>query len=519
MLKMKGSSSSKCCIVIFLITVKAYTIVTSLDNGLALTPPMGWMAWERFRCNINCKDDPENCISEKLFMEMADHMAEDGFKEAGYTYISIDTGCGNHKLQDCWASHNRTSDGQLQPDPERFPSGIPALARYIHSKGLKLGIYGDYGTKTCAGYPGTIDHIQQDMDTFAAWGVDYLKLDGCYADPKTMDTGYPMVTEALNKTGRPIVFSCSWPAYQVASNITPNYTRIAEYCNLWRNYDDIQDSWASVSGIIKWYGEHLDEMIPAAGPGHWNDPDEAKQRPDRKGQPGRKFADPLTFFQLRNPPLIMSNDLRKISSWAKEILLNSEVIAVNQDKLGKMGRRVQTSVERFLTSRGIRNPEWITEEESENSQVEKKFLFKTSKENQNGLMARPLKSKLPCLRYKVLVRDQLWKCQFNQMHQTNRTSRLQRRSFPRSPEPVLFKTGQSEIWARPLADGAVAAVLFSHSESTPVTISASFELVGLHATQAMAHDLFEHKDLGLYKDSFKAIVNPTGVVMVKLIPV
>ncbi|XP_074618433.1 alpha-N-acetylgalactosaminidase-like [Acropora palmata] len=410
MLKMKGSSSSKCCIVIFLITVKAYTIVTSLDNGLALTPPMGWMAWERFRCNINCKDDPENCISEKLFMEMADHMAEDGFKEAGYTYISID---------DCWASHNRTSDGQLQPDPERFPSGIPALARYIHSKGLKLGIYGDYGTKTCAGYPGTIDHIQQDMDTFAAWGVDYLKLDGCYADPKTMDTGYPMVTEALNKTGRPIVFSCSWPAYQVASNITPNYTRIAEYCNLWRNYDDIQDSWASVSGIIKWYGDHLDEMIPAAGPGHWNDPDELII-----GDFGLSFEQSKTQFALWSimaSPLIMSNDLRKIPSWAKDILLNSEVIAVNQDKLGKMGRRVQT--------------------------------------------------------------------------------------------------GQSEIWARPLADGAVAAVLFSHSESTPVTLSASFELVGLHATQAMAHDLFEHKDLGLYKDSFKAIVNPTGVVMVKLIPV
>ncbi|XP_068689821.1 alpha-N-acetylgalactosaminidase-like, partial [Montipora foliosa] len=114
-------SSSKLCTVILLITVKTFTIVRSLDNGLALIPPMGWMAWERFRCNINCKEDPENCISEKLFMQMADHIAEDGYKEAGYMYISID---------DCWASHNRTSDGQLQPDPLRFPSGIPALANY-----------------------------------------------------------------------------------------------------------------------------------------------------------------------------------------------------------------------------------------------------------------------------------------------------------------------------------------------------------------------------------------------------
>lgn len=392
-----------------LITVQAYIFVESLDNGLARTPPMGWMVWERFRCNTDCKNDPENCISEKLFMEMADHMAEDGFKDAGYMYVSID---------DCWASHNRTSDGELQPDPERFPHGIPALAEYIHSKGLKLGIYADYGTKTCAGYPGSIDHIQQDMNTFASWGVDYLKLDGCYSDPKTMDTGYPMFTEALNKTGRPIVFSCSWPAYQVPLNITPNYTRIAEYCNLWRNYDDIQDSWQSVSHIINWYGDHQDEMIPAAGPGHWNDPDELII-----GDFGLNFEQSKAQFAIWSvmaSPLIMSNDLRKISPWAKEILLNSEVIAVNQDKLGKMGRRVQG--------------------------------------------------------------------------------------------------GLSEIWARPLADGSVAVVLFSYNTSTPVTISASFKLVGLPALPAMARDLFQHKNLGIFENSFKATVNATGVVMVKLTP-
>lgn len=396
-------------VIVSVLTLQACIVVESLNNGLARTPPMGWMDWERYRCNIDCVNDPENCIGEKLIFEMADRMAEDGFKEAGYEYVSID---------DCWMSHNRTSDGQLRPDPTRFPSGMKALGDYIHSKGLKFGIYADYGTKTCAGYPGTIDHIQQDMDTFAAWGVDYLKLDGCYSDPDKMDTGYPMVTKALNKTGRPIVFSCSWPAYQ-SSTRTPNYTWIAENCNLWRNYDDIQDSWQSVTTIIKWYGDHQDEMIPVAGPGNWNDPDMliigdfSLSYEQSKAQ----FA----MWSIMASPLIMSTDLRSISPWAKEILQNSEVIAVNQDKLGKMGRRV--------------------------------------------LLA-----------------------------------------------------GNKEIWARPLADGSVAVVLFSHSVSTPEIMEASFQLVGLSASRAVARDLFEHKDLGIFSLSFSATVNPSGVVMVKLTP-
>ncbi|KAK3733255.1 hypothetical protein QZH41_011098, partial [Actinostola sp. cb2023] len=260
---------------------------------------------------------------------MADRMASDGYRDAGYVYVSID---------DCWASHNRTSSGQLQPDPKRFPSGIPALSKYIHSKGLKFGIYGDYGTHTCAGYPGSIDHVQQDMQTFADWGVDYLKLDGCYANPKSFDTGYPSVTKALNNTGRPIVFSCSWPAYQVGQGVQPDYQRIAKYCNLWRNYNDIQDSWDSVTTIVEYYAKQQDVLIAAAGPGHWNDPDEliigdfGLSEDESKAQ----FA----IWAIMASPLIISTDLRHISSLAKDILLNKEVIAVNQDKLGKQGRQV-----------------------------------------------------------------------------------------------------------------------------------------------------------------------------------
>jgi alpha-galactosidase len=177
----------------------------TLDNGLALTPPMGWMHWQRFRCLVDCDAYPDECINEKLFRSMADHLAADGYLEAGYEYLIID---------DCWASKERDDQGRLQPNATRFPNGIKALADYVHSKGLKFGIYGDYGTKTCAGYPGSYGHLETDAKTFAEWEVDYLKLDGCYADVDNLEQGYIEMGRYLNQTGRPIVYSCSWPAYQ-----------------------------------------------------------------------------------------------------------------------------------------------------------------------------------------------------------------------------------------------------------------------------------------------------------------
>lgn len=143
-------------------------------------------------------------------------MAEDGYLEAGYEYIIVD---------DCWLATKRDANNRLQPDAARFPSGIRALADYVHSKGLKFGIYEDYGTLTCGGYPGSIDHLQLDAQTFADWTVDYVKLDGCYADVSLMDNGYPEMSIYMNKTNRPMVYSCSWPAYQVASKINPNYSK------------------------------------------------------------------------------------------------------------------------------------------------------------------------------------------------------------------------------------------------------------------------------------------------------
>ncbi|XP_078388251.1 alpha-N-acetylgalactosaminidase-like [Cetorhinus maximus] len=300
----------------------------SLDNGLMKTPPMGWLAWERFRCNVDCETDPENCISERLFMDMADRLAEDGWKELGYEYVNID---------DCWAAKKRDSEGRLVADPQRFPSGIKALAKYVHSKGLKLGIYGDLGTYTCGGYPGTtLDYIELDADTFASWGVDMLKLDGCYSNSSTKALGYPLMSKALNATGRRIAFSCSWPAYEGGLPPEVNYTFLGEICNLWRNYDDIDDSWESIRKIINWYSSHQDVLQPAAGPGRWNDPDMLII--GNFGLSYEQSKSQMALWAILAAPLFMSNDLRGISAKASSILQNKLLIRINQDPLGVQGR-------------------------------------------------------------------------------------------------------------------------------------------------------------------------------------
>ncbi|XP_066175899.1 alpha-N-acetylgalactosaminidase isoform X2 [Sylvia atricapilla] len=302
----------------------------ALENGLARTPPMGWMSWERFRCNVDCQADPRNCISEQLFFEMADRLAEDGWRELGYEYVNID---------DCWSAKQRDAAGQLVPDPKRFPSGIKALADYVHARGLKLGIYGDLGTFTCGGYPGTmLEHVKQDAQTFAAWGVDMLKLDGCYSSAEEQAKGYPEMARALNATGRPIVYSCSWPAYQGGLPPKVNYTILAEICNLWRNYDDIQDSWDSVLSIVDWFFTNQDVLQPAAGPGHWNDPDMLII--GNFGLSHEQSRSQMALWTVMAAPLLMSTDLRTISPGAKEILQNRLIIQINQDPLGIQGRRI-----------------------------------------------------------------------------------------------------------------------------------------------------------------------------------
>jgi len=311
-----------------LLTVLYLTSINGLDNGLVRTPPMGWMAWERYRCITDCETFPDDCISEKLFMDMADRMAADGWRDAGYEYINID---------DCWMAKERAANGSLVGDPERFPHGIKYLADYIHSKGLKFGIYEDEGTETCGGYPGSEGYEDIDAKTFAEWGVDYLKFDGCYSNETLKAKGYPLMGKALNSTGRPIAYSCSWPAYLGGLPPKVNYTELAILCNLWRNYGDIQDSWEDVLDIMDWWATNQDVLVPAAGPGHFNDPDMVIV-----GDYALSFDQSKVQFgmwAIMAAPLFMSNDLRTISEEAKSVLQNKYVIAINQDSAGIQGKR------------------------------------------------------------------------------------------------------------------------------------------------------------------------------------
>ncbi|XP_008582893.1 PREDICTED: alpha-galactosidase A [Galeopterus variegatus] len=320
----------------------------ALDNGLAMTPTMGWLHWERFMCNLNCQEEPDSCISEHLFMQMADLMVSDGWKDAGYEYLCID---------DCWMAPQRDSKGRLQADPQRFPGGISRLADYVHNKGLKLGIYADVGNKTCAGFPGSFGYYDIDAQTFADWGVDLLKFDGCYCDSvEHLTDGYKYMSMALNRTGRSIVYSCEWPLY-VWPFQKPDYTEIRQYCNHWRNFGDIFDSWQSVKSILDWTSSHQKGIVDVAGPGGWNDPDMLVI-----GNFGLSWDQQITqmaLWAIMAAPLLMSNDLRHISPQAKALLQNKDVIAINQDPLGKQGYQLRKEDNIEVWERPLSDLAWV----------------------------------------------------------------------------------------------------------------------------------------------------------------
>ncbi|KAK9510847.1 hypothetical protein O3M35_005546 [Rhynocoris fuscipes] len=185
----------------------------SLENGLALTPPMGFNTWQRYRCTVNCLEYPRECINEELVIRTANILSRE-YLPYGYNYLVLD---------DCWLANTRDSNGNLCANDTRFPSGIKRIVDYVHSKGLKFGIYGNFGEKTCAGYPGIKYDLNRDAQLFASWEVDFVKLDGCFSDVKEKELGYPEFGRFLNKTGRPIVYSCSWPAYLEEKNIQVKY--------------------------------------------------------------------------------------------------------------------------------------------------------------------------------------------------------------------------------------------------------------------------------------------------------
>ncbi len=279
---------------------------------LAATPPMGWNSWNQFGCNV----------SEQLIREAADAMVNSGMKDAGYQYVVID---------DCWQV-SRDKNGTIVPDEKRFPSGMKALADYIHSKGLKFGVYSDAGARTCQGRPGSNGYEQEDARRYAAWGVDYLKYDWCNNDGVDPKIAYPTMRDALKASGRSIVFSmCEW-----GSNKPWLWARGVGH--LWRTTGDIGNTWNGRDSFHRLL-DHQVDLARYAGPGGWNDPDMLEV--GNKGLTIPESRAHFSFWCLLAAPLMAGNDLREMTGEVREILTNREVIAIDQDPLGQQGRRLR----------------------------------------------------------------------------------------------------------------------------------------------------------------------------------
>ncbi len=279
------------------------------NHGLASTPPMGWNSWNKFACDV----------SEKLIRETADAMVSSGMKAAGYEYVNID---------DCWQV-SRAADGTIVADAERFPSGIKTLADYVHSKGLKLGIYTDAGRMTCQKRPGSYQHEVQDINTYASWGVDYVKIDWCYAEGLDPEVQYAKLGEAIAHASRPIVFSiCNWGVK------APWRWGARVGGNSWRTTGDINDTYDRMSEI----GFSQNGLTPFAGPGHWNDPDMLEV--GNGGMNRDEYRTHMALWAILAAPFLAGNDLRSMSAETKDMLTNTDVIAVDQDPKGEQGHRV-----------------------------------------------------------------------------------------------------------------------------------------------------------------------------------
>lgn len=284
-------------------------------DSLALTPPMGWNSWNKFGCDV----------SEKLIKEIADEMVASGMRDAGYKYVVID---------DCWQV-DRDEKGNIVIDEERFPSGMKALGDYIHSKDLKFGIYSCAGSMTCQSRPGSRGHEFQDARTYAEWGVDFLKYDWCFSEGRNAESAYKIMHDALEEAGRPIILSiCEW-----GENEPWKWGKGVGH--LWRITPDIRDcfqcsfDWGGV-GVLEIIDKQVD-LYKYAGPGHWNDSEMLEV--GNGGMTRNEYITHFSMWAMLASPLMAGNDIRDMDDETKEILMNKEVIAVNQDRLGNQARK------------------------------------------------------------------------------------------------------------------------------------------------------------------------------------
>ena len=307
------------CLTLTVVSVFFAGPVTAQKNELAARPPMGWNSWNHFARNVD----------DAAVRAQAEAMVSSGMRDAGYTYVNID---------DTWEGE-RDAKGIIQTN-SKFPD-MKALADFVHSKGLKIGIYSSPGAKTCAKFEGSLGHELQDAQTYAAWGIDYLKYDLCglreqmkaaptpEAAHKIMIDAYVKMRDALRSTGRPIVYSLCQYGEDAVWEWGPEVGG-----NLWRTTGDITDKYARMAEI----GFSQAGLARFAGPGHWNDPDMLEV--GNGGMTADEYRTHMSLWAILAAPLLAGNDLAKMTPETVELLTNRDVIAVDQDSAGKQGDRV-----------------------------------------------------------------------------------------------------------------------------------------------------------------------------------
>ena len=500
----------------------------TLDNGLGKTPQMGWNSWNKFACNIN----------EKLIRDTIDALVDSGLVKAGYKYINLD---------DCWQS-GRDSNGKIIVD-DRFPNGIKALADYAHEKGLLFGVYSDAGYKTCAGRPGSLGYEEIDAKTYAEWGVDYLKYDNCFTDGSPPEKRYPVMRDALLKQDRPIFYSmCEWGVNDPATWAKP-------VGNSWRTTGDIFNTWNSMIGII----DQNDRWWEYAGPGGWNDPDMLEV-----GNGGMTVEEEKIHFGLwciSKAPLLIGCDITNMSKDTFEILTNPEVIAIDQDPLGKQGKKIPTVQKKPEGSTVIKDGTKITVATCTGGDEQK---WKINNDGSITDMSGTFCLDIPDCSNSV-VQVEVYKCHLgdsghcgnskNQEWKLNGdgtiTSKLNNKcldvhdftgpaveiyncnggsnqKFNYDASSNTIKNGQKclsfapgvealEVWAGELADGSYAVMLLNRGNQKAEMI-ARWKEIGLPEGDAVVRDLWKREDLGTFTDSFSATVNAHSSYLLKITP-
>ncbi|MDR9855490.1 NPCBM/NEW2 domain-containing protein [Paenibacillus sp. VCA1] len=465
-----------------------YSQAYALDNGLAQTPPMGWNGWNAFHCDVNAD----------LVKETAKKMVDSGMKEAGYQYVNID---------DCWMLSQRDENGNLVPNPEKFPNGIKEVADYVHSLGLKIGIYASAGNKTCANYPGSLNYEKKDAQSFAEWGIDYLKYDNC-GDPegRPVQERYEKMRDALADTGRDIVFSMS------VGGADDPWLWGKQVGNLWRTIGDISDSYLRMLVVFL---KNV-ELYPYAGPGYWNDADMLEI--GNGGMSLEEYRTEFSLWSIMASPLLAGTDLLNAPQEIMDIYTNREVIAVNQDPIGIQGHPIKQQNDGSMV---LLKPM---------ANGDKAVVFFNSSDAALNVEISLSQLGIPfSVDMKTYTVRNLW------THETATTTDKISASVPShgimmyriSPETRnevsaegfkrMINNDGKEVWVKALTDGSRLITLVNRT-SAKTTISAEPEQLGFkHASAYMAEDYWTGQIMS-YASKIVSDVEPFSAVTYRVTP-